>query len=522
MHLLCVTLTLMALNRSMEDKGDGTHMQSSQLKAGSFKNQAGKFLRKHPVVCTLVGLCLWLGAVMLYQTNKPLPAGISYESELYHTDDIRFWTDLTYPSAEGKLTQEAQITDRILQIVDEAEQFLVIDMFLFNGYTHSDQHFPLVSAQLTKALIDKKTERPQMDILFLTDEINTNYHSGPNSLLTRLQQAGIRVVQTNVDPLRDSTPLYSAVWRTFFQWFGQQGTGWLPNLMADEGPKMTARSYLKLLNVKANHRKLVASEKSALISSGNVHDASAYHSNMALEVSGPIIAEIIESEQAVLRLSGESPFPDVQSQLQQITSPDQGLYQMKYLTEGKVCQEVLRMIQETDKGDTIHMGMFYLADRAVLKSLLEADRRDVKVQLLLDPNENAFGQEKVGIPNRPVADELNEKSNGSIQIRWYNTTFEQYHTKMMYIAKAQGPHLIVGGSTNFTKRNLKDLNLENELWVAAPGDSPLAIQVRDYFDRIWNNRDAEYSLALEAYLEDTVFLKDIVYHLQNILGFTTF
>lgn len=84
---------------------------------------------------------------------------------------------------------------------------------------------------------------------------------------------------------------------------------------------MTARSYLKLLNVKANHRKVVASEKSALISSGNVHDASAYHSNMALEVSGPIIAEIIESEQAVLRLSGESPFPDVQSQLQQMTSP---------------------------------------------------------------------------------------------------------------------------------------------------------------------------------------------------------
>lgn len=37
-------------------------------------------------------------------------------------------------------------------------------------------------------------------------------------------------------------------------------------------------------------------------------------------------------------------------------------------------------------------------------------------------------------------------------------------------------------------RNLDDLNLENELWVAAPADSKLTRQVAAYFDKLWNNQ----------------------------------
>ena len=106
-----------------------------------------------------------------------------------------------------------------------------------------------------------KMQHPDMDIWFITDEVNTNYNAAPNPLLEQMKSANIHVVVTNVDPLRDSTPVYSAVWRTFFQWFGQSGKGLIPNLMATDGPDVTVRSYLKLLNVKANHRKVVVSEK---------------------------------------------------------------------------------------------------------------------------------------------------------------------------------------------------------------------------------------------------------------------
>ncbi len=46
-----------------------------------------------------------------------------------------------------------------------------------------------------------------------------------------------------------------------------------------------------MLNFKANHRKILITENEALITSANVHDASAYHSNIAFVVSGEIIAD---------------------------------------------------------------------------------------------------------------------------------------------------------------------------------------------------------------------------------------
>ena len=61
--------------------------------------------------------------------------------------------------------------------------------------------------------------------------------------------------------------------------------------------------------------------------------------------------------------------------------------------------------------------MFYLSNRDIVKSLLDASQRGVDVKLILDPNKDAFGMEKDGVPNRPVAHELVKKSKGKIQIR---------------------------------------------------------------------------------------------------------
>ncbi len=557
-----------------------------------------------PVIRIMLGLLVvWLIAVMLYQTHKPLPAGVSYESPLYTVDHVNFYYDLTYPApgSGDRFTQKRHIYDRILQMVDEADRFIVIDMFLFNNYVHKGQAYPKLSEGLADHLIKRKQQQPDMQIVFITDEVNTNYNSGPNPLLEKMRQAGISIIMTDVDPLRDSTPVYSAVWRTFFQWFGQAGEGTIPNAMATGGPDVTFRSYLKLINVKANHRKAVITDHSALVSTGNVHDASAYHSNVAFEVQGPIIGDLLKAEQAVVDLSG---YPvklptytpptkaiDTTSDTDQVTassdtkeaaapsnssnangntngngneanterttsaassaSATSGAHssrttsnnndatttdgtnsntdastsdpiQLRYITEGKVYSRLLEAINDTKKGDTLWMGMFYLADSEVTKELLAADQRGVTIKLILDPNQNAFGQDKIGIPNRPVAAELNEKSGGRIGIRWYNTTDEQYHTKLMYIHKPDGKDLIIGGSSNFTPRNLKDYNLENDLWISASNQNPLMLEVNSYFNMLWNNDGEQYTLPLSMYQEQTTWLKDIAYRLQLILGFTTF
>ncbi|MEK5450256.1 phospholipase D family protein [Paenibacillus sp. FSL R7-0331] len=475
------------------------------------------FRRKLSVVILL--LILWLAGITLYQTQKPLPPGISYESPVYKVTDVQFWHDLTYQDGSADGGREEQILPRILQIIEESRQFLVIDLFLFNDYTHKDQQFPEVSRELTDKLIAHKAAYPAMDIAFITDEVNTNYGSATNHLLEEMKAAGIRVVVTDVDKLRDSTPAYSAVWRTFIQWFGQSGNGWIPNLMATGGPDITARSYLKLLNVKANHRKVVVSENSALISSGNVHDPSAYHSNIAFEVHGPVIADIVRTEQAAADLSGAGP---LLTQAPELTQAAEGPLGIRYLTEGKVYKYTLEAIRSAGAGDTLWLGMFYLADDAVISGLLTAAERGAEVRLLLDPNQNAFGRDKIGIPNRPVAMNLNQRSGGKIDIRWYNTGKEQYHSKLLFIAKASGPSIVLGGSTNFTTRNLDDYNLENNLWVSVPSDQPLYTEISGYFNRLWNNEGAEYSLPLEEYQSGMTWLKYIVYRMQTRLGFTTF
>jgi phosphatidylserine/phosphatidylglycerophosphate/cardiolipin synthase-like enzyme len=338
-----------------------------------------------------------------------------------------------------------------------------------------------------------------------------------------MKAVGIRVIMTDVNALRDSTPAYSAVWRTFIQWFGQSGKGFIPNLMASGGPDITARSYLKLLNVKANHRKVIVSENTALISSGNVHDASAYHSNIALEVQGPIIADILQTEQAAANLSDAGPLLVHKPKFTQEKSvPSAEPLEVRYLTEGKVYKYALQGIRSAQKGDTVWMGMFYLADDAILDALVEATSRGAKVNLILDPNQNAFGRDKIGIPNRPVAMDLNKRTNGEISIRWYNTTKEQYHPKLLFIAKQTGSSILLGGSTNFTKRNLDDYNLENDLWISMKRDQPLFTEMEAYFNRLWNNEGHVFTLPFEAYQSDVTWFKYILFRLQTNLGFTTF
>src|SRR5690606_40232553 len=122
------------------------------------------------------------------------------------------------------------------------------------------------------------------------------------------------------------------------------------------------------------------------------------------------------------------------------------------------------------------MAMFYIAEREIVEALIDASRRGVTVRLILDPNKDAFGREKTGIPNRPVASELVSSSDGAIRVRWYRTHGEQFHAKMLMIYDAQRLWMTLG-SANFTRRNLGDFNLEANLALETARASPLALQV---------------------------------------------
>lgn len=461
-------------------------------------------------------LCVFF-SIIYYESTKPLPKGIPYEGKVHNVpaESISFLYDLTYKDGDHEKNDQ-HMFDAVFKAIEEAEDFIVLDFFLYNDYYDHDQEFPPLSSTLTEKLIAKKKEDPNIPIVLITDEINTSYHSHQNWQFEELKKNGIDVLITDVDPLRDSNPIYSALWRMFFQWFGQKGEGIFPNAMADQAPNMTARSYLKLLNIKANHRKTVATDKTSIVLSGNPHDASAFHSNIGFQIDGPMVQDLLESEQAASNLAGGEKLPRYKG-----NEYSSGDHKVQLITEGKVLEKTLTSIKATDKGDELWLAMFYLAERKVIDALLDADSRGVKVRLIMDPNENAFGSEKTGLPNKPVAQELHEKSDGRIKIRWYNTGQEQYHTKLLYIRKKDNA-LITGGSTNFTARNLDNYNLETNVYIEAPANSPLVKEMDKYFIRQWTNEDGEFTVDVKENLSPLTFGQQVVYILQKVFNFTTF
>ncbi len=440
---------------------------------------------------------IWLGG-MAYGLYKPLPAGLAITGPKHQVPEAEFLYDLTFVR-DGVVVREQRIFDRLLAEIAAAERFVVLDMFLFNGLQGEGLAGPLLADTLADALLRKKQRAPQMTITVITDPINTGYGSYPAAALDRLRAGGIAVITTDLTRLRDSNPLYSGFWRPVIQGFGTNGQGWLPNPFSANGSPVTLRSWLTLLNFKANHRKVLITDQLALVTSANPHDASGYHSNIALVVRGAIQNDLLASEAAVADFSG-APFtkPAVAART------DAGPYTVQLLTESAIKQRVVEAIGAAGEGETVWLAMFYLAEREVCRALVDAASRGATVRLILDPNKDAFGRVKNGIPNRQVAEWLRQRSGGTIAVRWYDTHGEQFHPKLVFVeGRAKG--VVIGGSANLTRRNLDDYNLETALAVSGPAGSPFVAGVAGYCRRLWENRDGRYTLPQAAYQEALMF-----------------
>ncbi|KUO53447.1 MAG: phospholipase [Desulfitibacter sp. BRH_c19] len=477
---------------------------------------------KKRIIFCVVGLIIMLIIInSMYGYLKASPEGVSFEGEL-RRGQVEFLFDLTY-QRDGDTVMEQVIFERILAMIDDSEDFIILDMFLFNDEYERTVKYPAVSGYLADSLIRKKQQDPTIEIIVITDRINTFYGSYSPEHLIHLEQEGIQLVYTDMTIMRDSNPSYSGLWRTMIQWFGTSENGWLPNPFSPDSPVVTIRSYLELMNFKANHRKVVITEKEALVTSENPHDASAYHSNIAFVVKGEVVNDLIETERAVADISGANTdlfeaLSIKDAALEQL--PDDSGYSVQVLTEGKIKQHLLKDIRETEATNKINIGAFYLSDRDVVKELIKASERKVEIKIILDANKDAFGREKNGIPNRPVAHELKKNTNNAIKIKWYNTNGEQYHTKLVMIEK-NTETILLGGSANLTKRNIADFNLETNIKVIGSPDSEIMQQASNYFQRLWSNEDGIYTLDYNVYEDDSIF-NQFLYRFQEWSGISTF
>jgi hypothetical protein len=367
-------------------------------------------------------------------------------------------------------------------------------------------------------------------VLVITDPINDVYGALPSRGLAALRGVGIDVVNADLDSLRDSNFIYSAFWRMTTKWWlgDGRGEGTLPNPL-DAGPdRVTFGAWARLLNFKADHRKVILADNgrgglTGIVTSANPHDASSLHSNVGIKVSGAALLPLLESELAIARDGGwvgDWPMPDLTGGV--APSPETTA-QVQVLTEGEIRSAILRNMDATRAGDSIDVAMFYLSERSVIRALIAAAKRGVVVRVILDPNKDAFGRTKNGIPNRSVATELGAASEGAIKVRWFRTHGEQFHSKLVAIRTANEFWFTLG-SANLTRRNLDDFNLEANVAASAPLQSDLAMQVSGWFESLWTNRgppELEYTAEFGAFADPaqgTYWL----YRIMESTGLSTF
>ena len=491
-------------------------------------------------------------------TIKNPPLGINYESPIRETENAEFHYDLTYLDKDGNIQYDRNLWDATFKVVDNAKDYLIIEMFLFNDlYNKDKEHFPEFAKEYTERLVKKQQENPNLKVYILADENNNFYGAFEHPFITSMKNAGINVIIVDIFKLKDTFPWYSPIWRTFIKPMGNpQNKGWITNFYGDMWPKLTIRNLLRALNVKADHKKVFLNEKEVVVSSANIHDPSYFHENIAIYTDGPIVKDVLHDLQLVAKFSDseinvddsnketkskiemdladktkirkdtmnignledknndmihlEENISDSQknekdekeslslnSGKNEIIDTEGKTYKIQYLSEGAIGKYLDADIDSLKSGDELLMGMYFLADRGVIDRLIKAANRGVKIRIIFDRSRDAFGMSTNGLPNKPVSKKLKKKTKGKIEIKWYFTNNEQYHTKITLMKKTDGSVIINAGSANLIKKNIRGYIMDSNFRILTTQDSKISKDVYTYFDRLWENKDGLFTINFD-------------------------
>jgi len=474
-------------------------------------------------------LVLYVAAFCFFLV-RPFPETLKYEPVSVNVApaDIQFLADVTYTASSAAERVEESIFPKMLEMVEKADQFVYADMFLFNQFQGSlPQTFRNQTKELADAFVAKKQKSGSSSVIFMTDPINRAYGGMVNEDLDRMEDAGVHVHETPLDSLRDSNPLWSTIYRTVFFWTGNSTErGWLPNPLDAKVEKVTLRTYARLLNFKANHRKVLVTDERkgktqslhTLVGSMNPHTASSKNGNVALLVkSTPLGQAVITSENALLAL-GE--YPLVDTGIASATPIADSTVSATYMTESTIEQTIVETINRLNTDDRLDIAIFYLSDRDIIRAIERAINRGVTTRILLDANDSAFGKHKYGIPNRQTAERLLSSKNSNLTIKWCNTHGEQCHAKML-IATQEGNTRLLVGSANYTRRNLNRYNLESAILIETTAPIQAIVSANQYFNRVWNNTKGETSVGAEVY-RDRASWKRLIAWIMETAGLSTF
>ena len=471
-------------------------------------------------------------------------------------EDIRLTFDLSGTTPAGKRITHQTGFDALLQLVNDADELLVLDEFLVNQYRGRGQN-PAhrdVTGELINAILTKKKQSPNCFILFITDPVNSAYAEQCPETFRPLREAGVHVLVTDLSLLPDRNWVWSPFYRViapFYRWLDILKRDDLDNVFDASAPRMSWMEGMRLLNFKANHRKVTVMRDRtgsyrALVTSANPHTASSAHCNVGvLLLNGPL-TDLLANELSLARnillyapqncysrVRPEQLLRDLEKRLKELrrtpgSSGAPGAPRVRFCTEEAIARKVQDMLARSGTGDQVDIQMFYLSDPMVIGEIKNAARRGSRIRILLDPNTESFGRERSGVPNQATAAALHrwaDRTGGDIQLRWFATRGWQGHGKCMRVNNpTYGRDELLIGSANFTVRNLGGYNLETAIVIENAGEA--GARYGQAFLELWENQGGViYSADYEKYAirnKGEYYWKSLVTTLSNVTGFCTY
>src|SRR5690625_650568 len=144
---------------------------------------------------TAIILLLIYIITLVYHQTKALPEGTSHLGQEYYLmdEDITFLYDLTYQK-DGEEIHEQIIFDTMIDMIEEAEEFLIIDMFMINDFSDESRDFPKLSEIFFETVKEQLEMKPNLDVVIITDELNQTYGSHEAEFIDPLVEFGAEVV----------------------------------------------------------------------------------------------------------------------------------------------------------------------------------------------------------------------------------------------------------------------------------------------------------------------------------------
>jgi len=431
------------------------------------------------------------------------------------------------------------IGDKAIDMIKNAKRQIVASVFLFDTMYAKDEPQRDIVKELTDAVVAQKRAYPEMNVTLVLDPINRSYGRRIAPAVKTLRASGVDVFISDLLttksahrlPINEGVKEIARGVNTLT--FGIPGTIasflFSPTVPVDNPLNekgISAEMIWNALSLKANHRKLLVTDVDgsyeALVSSANPHNASIPSTNFAISVQGEMakyiymniredvlhsikVKKTLWGSRSTRAYRGNYPsqtLPALDIDLEATSPSNTRSIEVIYLSESRIRDEIITMLNGLAPDDIVRIQMFYLSDIAIVDLIASASHKLIHpVQIILDPNKDAFNYIKDGTPNRQVAAYLMEKrrhQGAKLVIRWYETHGEQNHAKIMSITNEKtNKYELLTGSANWTGKNLRDINMEANLKII--GSKKLNGKFNRRFDLFWHNTDGMlYTIAYEG------------------------